>query len=50
MIPFTVRSMAETLEMEESLLAAQLTDNTIDVYGRFDDQPLGELGSVLRGR
>jgi len=50
MIPFTVRSMAETLEMDESLLAAQLTDNTIDVYGRFDDQPLGELGSVLRGR
>jgi TatD DNase family protein len=50
MIPFTVRSMAETLEMDENLLAAQLTDNTIDVYGRFDDQPLGELGSVLRGR
>lgn len=50
MIPFTVRSMAQTLEMDENLLAAQLTDNTIDVYGRFDDKPLGELGSVLRGR
>jgi len=50
MIPFTVRHMADTLGMDESLLAAQLTDNTIDVYGRFDDQPLGELGSVLRGR
>jgi TatD DNase family protein len=50
MIPFTVRSMAETLEMDENLLAAQLTGNTIDVYGRFDDKPLDELGSVLRGR
>ena len=50
MIPFTLRGMAETLEMDENLLAAQLTDNTIDVYGRFDDPPLSELGSVLRGR
>ena len=50
MVPFTLRSMAATLEMDENLLAAQLTDNTIDVYGRFDDKPLGELGSVLRGR
>jgi TatD DNase family protein len=49
MIPYTVRSMAETLEMDENLLCAQLTDNTHDVYGRWDDQPLPELGSVLEG-
>ncbi|MBT5576806.1 MAG: TatD family hydrolase [Microbacteriaceae bacterium] len=50
MIPYTLRSMAETLEMDENLLAAQLTDNTTDVYGRFDDHPPTQLGSVLRGR
>ena len=42
--------MAENVEMDENLLTEQLTENTIDVYRRFDDQPLGELRSVLRGR
>lgn len=49
MIPYTVRSMAATLEMDESLLCAQLTSNTHDVYGYWDDKPLDELGSVLAG-
>lgn len=49
MIPYTLRAMAEVLDMEETLLAAQLTDNTHDVYGRWDDVPLAELGSVLDG-
>lgn len=50
MIPYTLRAMAEILDMDDSLLAAQLTDNTRDVYGRFDEQPLADIGSVLRGR
>lgn len=49
MIPYTVRSMASTLDMDESLLCAQLTCNTHDVYGHWDEQPLAELGSVLEG-
>jgi len=36
MVPYTLRSMADTLGMEESLLAAQIAANTIDVYGPFD--------------
>jgi len=49
MIPYTVRSMAQTLGMDESLLAAQLTSNTHDVYGLWDAQPLADMGSVLDG-
>jgi TatD DNase family protein len=49
MIPYTLRAMAVVLEMDENLLAAQLCDNTHDVYGRWDDKPLADLGSVLDG-
>jgi TatD DNase family protein len=49
MIPYTLRAMAAVLEMDENLLAAQLCDNTHDVYGRWDEWPLAELGSVLDG-
>lgn len=49
MIPYTVRSMATTLDMDESLLCAQLTCNTHDVYGYWDEAPLAEMGSVLEG-
>lgn len=45
MIPHTVRSMAETLEMDESLLCEQLTRNTHDVYGRWDDHAPAKVGS-----
>ena len=50
MIPFTLRSMAETLGMDDNLLGAQLTANTFDVYGRWDDKPLADSGSVLGER
>ena len=50
MVPYTVLSMAATLGMEPSLLAAQLTSNTQDVYGGWGDMPLDPLGSVLDGR
>jgi TatD DNase family protein len=46
MIPYTLRSMAGSLGMDESLLAAQLTSNTFDVYGRWDDEPLASAGSL----
>jgi TatD DNase family protein len=49
MIPYTVRSMADTLEMDEALLCAQLTSNTHDVYGVWDEHPLADVGSVLAG-
>jgi hypothetical protein len=38
--------MAGSLGMDESLLAAQLTSNTYDVYGRWDDEPLASTGSL----
>lgn len=50
MVPYTLRFMAETLEMDVNLLAAQLTDNTFDVYGRFDAAPVAGPESVLRER
>ncbi len=39
LIPHTLRFMASLLESDEEVLAAQLTDNTYDVYGRWDDHP-----------
>ena len=50
MIPYTLRFMAETLGMDANLLAAQLTDNTFDVYGRFDAAPVVGPDSVFRER
>jgi len=50
MVPYTVRFMAEELGMDENLLAAQLTSNTLDVYGRFDDAPVTPPDSVIRER
>ena len=47
MVPYTVVSMAHTLKMDVSLLAAQLTSNTHDVYGRWDDHPLDDLEPFL---
>ena len=46
MVPYTVVSMAHTLKMDVSLLAAQLTSNTHDVYGRWDDHPLDDVGAL----
>jgi TatD DNase family protein len=40
MVPFTVRSMAETLGVGVNELATQLTANTYEVYGRWDEIPV----------
>lgn len=46
MIPYTVRSMAATVEMDEELLCAQLTSNTHAVYGHWDGTaPTAEVSS-----
>jgi TatD DNase family protein len=39
-IPYTVRFMAAHLNMDLPLLCSQLTSNTHDVYGEWDDYPL----------
>jgi hypothetical protein len=39
MIPYTVRSMAETLGVEGNDLAGILTANTHEVYGTWDGTP-----------
>jgi TatD DNase family protein len=36
MVPYTVRSMAETLGVGVNELATQLTANTYEVYGTWD--------------
>jgi TatD DNase family protein len=40
LIPWTVRSMAETLGTDASMLAAQISSTTELVYGRWDDEPV----------
>lgn len=40
MIPYTLRALAETLQTDASMLAAQLASNTELVYGRWDDEPV----------
>lgn len=42
LIPHTVRSMAETLETDVGHLAALITSNTEEVYGRWDAEPVGQ--------
>ncbi len=39
-IPYIVRDMADQLNMDLPLLCSQLTSNTHDVYGQWDDYPL----------
>jgi TatD DNase family protein len=39
MVPYTVRSMAETLGVGVNELATQLTTNTYEVYGTWDQTP-----------
>lgn len=39
LIPHTVRLMAEHLGTDASMLAAQLSSNTEEVYGHWDDEP-----------
>ena len=40
MIPYTLRALAETLETDVAMLAAQIASNTELVYGRWDDEPV----------
>ncbi|WP_309619934.1 TatD family hydrolase, partial [Salinibacterium sp.] len=39
LIPYTLRAMAAHLETEVSMLAAQITSSTEEVYGRWDAEP-----------
>ena len=40
MIPYTLRALAETLETDVAMLAAQIASNTELVYGHWDDEPV----------
>jgi TatD DNase family protein len=51
LIPHTLRAMAETLDTDVSMLAAQISSNTELVYGRWDAEPVappptGPIGAV----
>jgi len=39
-IPYIVRDMASQLDMDLAVLCSQLTSNTSDVYGEWEDYPL----------
>ena len=39
-VPYIVRDMAAQLDMDLALLCSQLTSNTHDVYGEWEDYPL----------
>ncbi|PZF56648.1 deoxyribonuclease [Curtobacterium sp. MCBD17_034] len=40
LVPLTLRSMAETIGTDPSMLAAQISSNTEIVYGRWDHEPV----------
>jgi TatD DNase family protein len=40
LLPHTVRSMAATIGVDVTMLAAQLATNTEEVYGRWDADPI----------
>jgi len=40
MIPYTLRALAQTLETDTSMLAAQIASNTEWVYGHWDSAPV----------
>ncbi|MGV8897254.1 MAG: TatD family hydrolase [Rhodoglobus sp.] len=40
LLPYTLRAMAAHLETEVSMLAAQITSTTEEVYGRWDAEPV----------
>ena len=40
MIPYTLRALAEVLDAEVSMLAAQIASNTEYVYGHWDSEPV----------
>lgn len=40
LLPWTLRAMADALRTDVSMLAAQISSNTEDVYGHWDDEPV----------
>ena len=40
LIPVTLRAMAAHLETDVTMLAAQITSNTEQVYGTWDSEPV----------
>lgn len=42
LLPHTLRAMAQHLGTDVSMLAALITSNTEEVYGRWDDEPVTE--------
>jgi len=40
LLPWTVRAMADSIGTDPSMLAAQLSSNTENVYGHWDDHPV----------
>ena len=40
LIPYTLRAMAAHLETDVTMLAAQISSTTEEVYGRWDDEPV----------
>ncbi|WP_150308134.1 TatD family hydrolase [Planctomonas psychrotolerans] len=40
LLPYTLRAMADTLGTDVSMLAAQISSNTENIYGRWDDEPV----------
>lgn len=50
MVPHTLRYMAKKLEMDENALAEQLTKNTFQVYGRWDDNPVRVRTNPVTGQ
>ncbi|HET8958634.1 MAG TPA: TatD family hydrolase [Microcella sp.] len=40
LLPWTVRAMADSIGTDASMLAAQLSSNTENVYGHWDDHPV----------
>lgn len=45
LLPHTLRAMADHLDTDVSVLAAQITSNTELVYGRWDAEPVSLTGS-----
>jgi TatD DNase family protein len=50
LLPLTVRAMAETIGTDVSMLAAQLSSNTENVYGHWDDNPVVAPGDPWADR
>ncbi|BAU31641.1 TatD family hydrolase [Microcella alkaliphila] len=50
LLPWTVRAMADAIGTDVSMLAAQLSSNTENVYGHWDDSPVVAPGDPWADR